>query len=271
MKVALVCISKDEENYLDEWIKYHTLIGIDDIFVYQNDWRFHPNERYDNLHLIEFDGECKQLKSYNDFISKYSKDFDFGIFIDSDEFICLSNGEKSIKGFLNKIIDKDDIGGVALNWRLFGDNGIETVEDCNYSLLKRFTKCEIGMNQHVKVIINFTSMRKAYSDIENHLHFINPHCIYQDPTLPKIVNSNFTRTVVGPFNQNEDVNCANAWINHYFCKTREEFMTNKYRKGKADFVRSSPMQSLDTTLFDSHNKNEIECTIARDLYAERFG
>lgn len=37
---ALVCIAKDEDLYIDEWIKYHLHIGFDKIYVYRNDWQY---------------------------------------------------------------------------------------------------------------------------------------------------------------------------------------------------------------------------------------
>lgn len=53
---------------------------------------------------------------------------------------------------------------LALNWRLFGSNGIEKVEDIydtdpwfitdRFSVLDRFLKCENVLNQHVKQIVH---------------------------------------------------------------------------------------------------------------------
>ena len=43
MKVALVCIAKNEDLYIDEWIDYHFKLGFDEIFVYQNNWRFNKD------------------------------------------------------------------------------------------------------------------------------------------------------------------------------------------------------------------------------------
>ena len=57
MKTALVCIAKDEDNYLREWLDYHFKIGFDDAYVYCNNWQPHiavPN----NTHLIDFPGMC---------------------------------------------------------------------------------------------------------------------------------------------------------------------------------------------------------------------
>ena len=38
MKTALVCIAKNEDHYIDEWIEYYLKLGIDHIFIYQNDF-----------------------------------------------------------------------------------------------------------------------------------------------------------------------------------------------------------------------------------------
>ena len=57
MKIALVCIAKDEDNYLREWLDYHFKIGFDDAYVYCNNWQPHiavPK----NTHLIDFPGMC---------------------------------------------------------------------------------------------------------------------------------------------------------------------------------------------------------------------
>jgi hypothetical protein len=60
LKVALVAIAKNEDNYIDEWIRYYLAFGVDDIYIYQNDWRANLQSDYDrHVHLIEFDGSCK--------------------------------------------------------------------------------------------------------------------------------------------------------------------------------------------------------------------
>lgn len=57
MKTALVCIAKDEDDYLKEWVDYHLRIGFDEIFVYQNNWRYPKGDITDpRVHLLELDG-----------------------------------------------------------------------------------------------------------------------------------------------------------------------------------------------------------------------
>ena len=34
MKVVLVCIAKDEDNYVEEWLDYNHKLGFDEIIMY---------------------------------------------------------------------------------------------------------------------------------------------------------------------------------------------------------------------------------------------
>lgn len=34
MKTALVCIAKNEDHYIDEWLKYYLKLGFADIFIF---------------------------------------------------------------------------------------------------------------------------------------------------------------------------------------------------------------------------------------------
>lgn len=59
MKKAIICIAKNEDLYIDEWIQYHLKIGFDRVFVYQNNWRYigDKNVYADKVEWIDFDGE----------------------------------------------------------------------------------------------------------------------------------------------------------------------------------------------------------------------
>jgi len=72
----------------------------------------------------------------------------------------------------------------------------------------------------------------------------------------KWVNTN-KDTCVGPFNNNGDDSIA--IINHYFVKTKDEFLL-KCERGRADSIINRNLNE-----FNSHNFNEIE-----DLTAMNF-
>lgn len=241
MKVALVCIAKEEDNYIHEWLNYYLNIGIDCIYVYQNNWRV--NILNEQIKLIPFDGECKQLPAYNDFLSKYKGEYDWVCFFDVDEFLVLKK-HNNIKEFINEYSNYDSI---AINWVLFGNNNMEEIINNNYSVIERFTKRQNCVNRHIKVIVKMDS---------NARYTQQPH----STSLPW-VDTNYC-IGNGPFNYAGDNNIAQ--INHYFCKTKKEFI-NKLNKGRADI---SSNVSRPITDFDLHNKNDIDDFLALELKNE---
>jgi hypothetical protein len=234
MKVALVCIAKNEDHYIQEWIDYHKKLNFDDIFIYQNDWRWSGSS--DNVHKLEFDGLDRQRDAYNNFIINYRKDYEWVAFFDVDEFLVLKKHD-NVKTFL---LDYNEYESVGINWVLFGNNNQTTVNG-DYSVIKRFTKRQKNVNKHVKCIVKLSHL--VLMDVHN------PKTSWVD--VHKRINS-------GPFTNihTDDI----AQINHYFCKTQEEFKL-KCERGRAD----SPVFKRTMKDYEGHNFNEIE-----DLTAYNF-
>jgi hypothetical protein len=250
-KVALVAIAKNEDHYIEEWIQYYLKLGVDNIYIYQNNWRIDPVllDKYPQIHAIPFDGTYQQLPAYNNFIQTYSKDFGWGLFFDVDEFLALTK-YNNIKDWLNNY---NDYGAIGVNWRLFGDNGLEKVVDNNYSVIERFTKADKNQFHLIKTIINFNKPhpRACFKG--------DPHHIDISLSSNYTINTKKTGYIKGPRNYN--YNDPDVQLNHYFCKTLDEFLTNKALKGSAMSVNRNDK----TNSFISHNKNDIE-----DLTAYNF-
>lgn len=243
MNLALVCIAKNEDNYINEWILYNKFLGFDKIFIYQNNWRLDPKilDIFGNiLHCIEFDGEFQQISAYNHFISNFSSEFDWAAFIDCDEFIYLKKHD-NIKNFIE---DYSKCEAISINWALFGDNGHNTVRLNNYSLLERFTKRQKEVCPQVKNLIRLHPKVKGRSIKKKSIKMRIHH-----PSGLKSYDTNMNR-VIGPWNSLGDYNVAQ--INHYFCKTFEEFAL-KSSRGRAD---SRGKRSVND--FYSHNFNEVD-------------
>ena len=146
MKVALVCIAKNEDDYIHEWIDYNKKLGFDNIIIYQNDWRFVIEDP--TVIKLEFDGLNKQVLAYNHFIKNNLNNYDWVAFFDVDEFLVLKK-HKNIKEFIQ---DYSDYEAIGINWLLFGDNGHDSVGE-DYGVLNRFTKRQSSINPHIKSII----------------------------------------------------------------------------------------------------------------------
>lgn len=241
VKTALVCIAKDEDLYIEEWVNYHRKLGFDSIFIYQNDWRTSLAGR--SIVKVEMDGPLQQVPAYNHFIQNFGRHFHWVAFFDVDEFLVLKK-HKTLKDFLKNYRYAESL---AINWVLFGDNFQEKVEGNNYSVLKRFTKRQIGVDRHFKSIINLVTSGRTHMEVHH-----TPHLQQID------LNGN---PVHGNFHASGDDRIAQ--LNHYFGKTLEEFIQKKNR-GRADVNQIREMND-----FDRHNFNEVEDTTARDfLYGD---
>jgi len=238
MRIALVCIAKNEDNYIKEWILYHKKLGFNDIFIYQNDWR--TDIEGDNIHKFELDGLGKQPGVYNIFIRNFKNEYDWAAFFDVDEFLVLKK-HKNIEEFIN---DYSEFPSIGINWVLFGNNNMEAPND-NYSVLERFTKRQKSVNRHIKTILNLKSNA-----------MMNTHCPINVPN----VDCNYM-CFYGPFNPKGDDKIAQ--LNHYFCKTMPEFL-KKCERGSAD----NPREGKKIKDYEEHNFNEIDDFTALNFYKE---
>lgn len=240
-KIALVCIAKNEDDYIQEWIDYHFKLGVDEIFIYENDWR--SDIIMDRVHTIPFDGKERQIFAYNDFIFTKSKQFDWVIFIDVDEFVVLhkhSNIQNFLKQYGN-LPPSPRMDGIAINWMHFGDNNAPP----KGSVLERFTRRGKYPDRHIKLIMRLNGDRIM----------LGPHHSYgfwMD-----------TNGRIGSNQNNFDGPYDVIQLNHYFCKTKSEF-ESKMNRGRADCHVSKTMED-----FESFNQNEIEDLTALNFFRNR--
>jgi hypothetical protein len=206
MKVALVCVAKWEDYYLDEWLDYNHKIGFDKIIMYQNDWRTDIERPF--LEKKEWDGRSVQLDIYNSFLQT-DTEYDWVAFFDCDEFLVLKK-HNNVKEFIEEY-GKHPV--LSFNWFMFGSWGLKT--RTSNSLLRMFPNRNKNVDQHIKVMVKRDSGNR----------FILPHNC-EGPAMDtngKLFN--------GPFNINgpSDV----AYLNHYHNKTREDWML-RCERGRVD-------------------------------------
>lgn len=147
-----------------------------------------------------------------------------------------------------------------MNWRLYGSNGIEKVEQTydpdpldvteRYSVLGRFTKCDAVLNIHVKQIINLGLFRNS------HLAppiFLTPH------STSSISFGLLGEPVLGPFNGNDPGRVRELELAHYFTKSRQEYLERRKTNRRADTGRPRDKDELER-LWREMNKNDIEET-----------
>ena len=100
--VVLCTIGKSENLYIKEYIEYYKKIGVNKIYLYDNNeingenFKNVIHKEIDSgfIEIINIRGNIKvQEKSYNDCYYKNRKKYDWIMFFDIDEFLYIENNQ----------------------------------------------------------------------------------------------------------------------------------------------------------------------------------
>jgi hypothetical protein len=128
--VCVVAILRDELPFVDEWLAYHRLLGVDHFVLYDDDAELPladyvaPHAAYTTVvdwygQGASLPGRNRQTKAYTHAVRGIAGRFDWVAFIDGDEFIVLRQ-DPDVHTFLSRF---SDAGAVSLHWHSFGHSG----------------------------------------------------------------------------------------------------------------------------------------------------
>lgn len=123
-----ICLFVRDELDLSEWIEYHHRLGVDKFYIYDhnstsplvNSILPHVHAGYVDYKFIPDVFLQPLVKTNNICLHSHKHDHHFIGFIDSDEFIVLNDKSKLIPEILQNY---ENVGGVVLNWKIFGSSG----------------------------------------------------------------------------------------------------------------------------------------------------
>ncbi len=226
--LSVVAIMKNEGPYLREWIEYHKLVGVEKFYLYNNDSTdntveiLKPYVKSGLVELIDFPGDKKQIPAYDDWFSKYKNDTKWLAVIDLDEFIVPIKNN-TITDILDKL--PVSVAQVVVHWFMFGSNG-HVVKPCGL-VTESYTKREKKKHYHYKSIVN---PRLAHN-LHVHRHNVCGKTVY--------------------------ANTKEIRINHYFCKSWEEYSARAAR-GSAYGGNAAGAKRYTRAFFEARDKNEVE-------------
>lgn len=242
--VSICCITKDENLYLEEWISYHIKIGVAHFYLYDNGSAVPIRDTIRNLNLdkwvtvIDFPGASQQMPAYSNCLQKFSRHSKWMAFIDTDEFIVVKSPDHLLVPFLQQY---KLYGGLGIHWATFGSNGHLLKSDAPQA--KRFTRranTGFHVNEHIKTIVQPKYVRSV-RDPHSFKFGFGKFCV--DETFRKIS---------GPLSP---ITVETIQLNHYYCRSREEFET-KIKRGRSDNVDIGRSMA-DFDYADQHS-NEVE-------------
>ena len=218
--VAICTIAKLENLYIKEFVNYYQNLGINKIYLYDNNDK--NGENFNEIlkeeiksklvKIINVRGKSKfQIPSYNHCYEKHLKEYSWFLFVDIDEFLYLNKND-SLKVFLNnKKFENCD--NIHINYKDLGDSDLLTYD--NRSLIERFNK-------------NYRYVPSMKSFVRGGL--INAKMnIHRSYNVKKYCNSEGEIENPGDYFTNTFTN-KSAIINHFITKSTEEFY-NRLIKG----------------------------------------
>jgi len=221
MYLSLCLIVKNENNYLQEWIDYHILLGVEHFWIYDNEstipventLKTYIQSGWVTVHHIE--GRVVQMYAYDHCIQTYGRLSKWIGFLDTDEFI-VPHTPNLLSTYLR---DFEQYGGFAISSLFFGDNGHKHSPPAGQIAgYRKRTPERFSRNRFVKMIVQ----------PEKVIYPISPHSfVFKEGAY--CVNEKKLRVDAQEFPCHAD----SIHINHYFTRSEEEWKIKMARGGGA--------------------------------------
>jgi hypothetical protein len=221
MYLTLCLIVKDENSYLQEWLDYHILLGVDHFWIYDNGsatpikttLKSYIEAGWVTIHNIS--GKSVQLYAYDHCIQNHQSDSKWIGFIDADEFLVIKE-DVDIKHILERY---EEWAGLAISSLFFGSGGNTTRPSvgqlAGYPLR---TPEKLSVNRLVKSIVQPDKVILP----------ISPHSfLFKEGWY--CVNESGLRVDAQQFPCHVD----RIQVNHYYTRSEQEW-ADKLKRGRGD-------------------------------------
>lgn len=227
MRVVVCALAKNEHLYINEWVNHYINLGVDKIFIYDNDDKnskyigdFIDKDLRDKVKIINVRGKHYkgiQTDLYTIFYNVEKDNYDWFIFCDIDEFLT---GTNNIKNFLSNGYF-GLFSQIRIRWKLFGDDNL-IERDMSKGVMETF-KEEKTSSLNWTLSKKGTLERQGKAIVRGHLknvEIISPHYASNKLThtlLPSCLPSG--RLCQSLVSINEDYSHEKLFFNHYMTKS----------------------------------------------------
>ena len=174
MRVTVVASMRNEGAFLLEWVAWYRMLGFTDIVAVTNNCTDHSPALLDALqaagkvHHIRHD--IKPGKPITRAKLRAAKDHravrraDWVLVCDVDEFLVIHRGAGKIGDLVN--LTEPDCLGMAINWKVFGTNGI--VQYADVPVHRQFMQCCPKKNPRSRFVKSLFRLPKYFTNILEH-------------------------------------------------------------------------------------------------------
>lgn len=243
MEVVICAMAKNEHDYINEWVEHYVNLGIDKIYLYDNDELDKPlikdyiNPKYlDKVVIKNIRGQKRehlQHDIYTGFYRKYGKTFDWCLFCDIDEFLF---GITNFHSWLAQPQFKN-ARQIRVKWKLFGDDDL-IERDMSKGVVDTFhneVKSTLHRNLQFKGNLENQGKMIVRGGMEN-VVIRSPHFAsfgYRNNVIFSIYPSG--KTTFSKVVLEEDYSNETIYLHHYMTKSLSEFLKQKLNRTDAVF------------------------------------
>jgi len=219
--LSLCLICKDENDYLQEWLDYHILLGVDRFYIFDNGSRVSLRDTLQEyidrgwVVVTEVAGKGMQLVAYDYCLRAYGKNTRWMGFIDTDEFL-LPKTTLDLREFLK---DFEAYGGLAVSSVFFGSNNHQTRpaagQIASYTMRTQSTFLE---NMLIKSIVQPDKIAMPFSP-HDFIYVEDAWCVNEESR--RVDFQRYPNSI------------KKIQLNHYFCRSEEE-IDIKLNRGRGD-------------------------------------
>ncbi len=286
-KIAICAIAKNENLYIRDWVEYHKNLGIDQIFLYDNNDKngeyFNDviqdyikskyvivfNKRgiekglVYNKNNINLQAQC-YIDTYNG-LKIFNNEYKWIFFIDVDEYINIKTG--TLKEYLNS--EKyNNYDTIVFPWIVYDDNNKLKYE--KGSLITRFPnkskykneteqcKCCVRIGKNIKDKQQYLLIHYIVLQDEKICYETGESVKWETKKLDINKNNEFINVKKIKWFPTDKINECNITINHYRFKTLEEYLLRQYGRHwgstKQFTYKSQKLSTLINNFFKYNEK-----------------
>ena len=233
---------KDEARFLPEWIAHHVRLGVEHVFVYDNNSAddledaVRPFVERGLVTLVRWPPVPASPSAEYDFLERFGPSCRWVCFFDADEFLVEAH-----PGAFAEALGRDNRPAVAVCWRYYGSSGYERIPEG--LVTERFVMADEAFNRHVKVIARPDRIVR-YRNSHNFFYAGGRLAVTADGTK---VYGSFVPPPLDP----------PLMLNHYIYRSREDYE----RKALRGFVDASEAKERSRRLSvadaEFHRRNDV--------------
>lgn len=257
--ICILTIIKDEQEYLEEWIKYHLNLGINHIFILEDSnstSHRYITDKFENVSLKPITELYKDERKQSEYVKagllyiKENYNYDWCFSIDIDEYITPD-------GDIHEIMQQfDDYDAVVLHWQNYGANGhIYKPDYKEKGIIETYTKkgeqsCNDRLIMTAKIAYKLSKFTKnSFS------------AVYIPSSLVNWCKTNFKH-------DKNEVILDKIYLRHYITKSFEEYVQKVYIRGMFSKNRHRNLDDFFSVNPDMLDKKEELLKLANEIICQ---